>query len=67
MSKLCPMNKEIGSGEFKKCIEANCAWYDDETGECEITNLSLISKIPTEQRLMRNCTKIEKPCKNRRP
>jgi len=24
MPKLCPMNKEIESGEFKECIEIHC-------------------------------------------
>jgi len=48
MAKLCPLNKESEYGDFKNCLEERCAWYDDETGGCEITNLSLISKMPFE-------------------
>ena len=60
MPKLCPMRIGIEGGDFKDCLEERCAWYDDETGECEITNLSLISKIPTEQESIRS--RVEK-CK----
>ena len=49
MRKLCPLNKWSDSGEFRECIEESCAWYDDGTGGCEITNLSLISKMSTEE------------------
>ena len=48
MAKLCPLNKQNGEN-FKECLEESCAWYDDETGGCEITNLSLISKMPIEE------------------
>ena len=46
MPKLCPLNKEGEHGNFKECLEERCAWYNDAIGGCEITNLSLISKIP---------------------
>ena len=49
MQKLCPLNKQNESGDLRECFEERCAWYDDETGGCEITNLSLISKVPTEE------------------
>jgi|GEM_PF-4627025 len=48
MTKVCPLRTENPDGIFKNCLEEKCAWYDDEIGACEITNLSLISKLPTE-------------------
>jgi len=48
LSKLCPLNQDMGNGNFKTCLEEDCAWYDDEIGACEIRNLSLISKLPIE-------------------
>ena len=49
MTKLCPLNKQNETGAFKECVEEICAWYDDEIRGCEITNLSLISKMSTEE------------------
>jgi len=54
MLKLCPMNKNIENGEFNECLKERYAWYDDETCGCEITNFSLISKIPVEQEIIRS-------------
>ena len=50
MVKLCPLNKQDANGNLNECLEERCAWYDSETAGCEITNLSLISKIPAEYR-----------------
>ena len=52
MLKLCPLNKQRETGDFKECFEERCAWYDDETAACEITNLSLISQIPIEEKIL---------------
>ena len=50
MTKLCPLSKQSESGNFTECLEGKCAWYDDEIGGYEITNLGLISR---NQKLLR--------------
>ena len=47
------MEAEILRSALKKGVHGMISFIDNEIGGCEITNLSLISRIPVEQELLR--------------